>query len=98
MTPMLPQLKKTPKKVYIFFKKYEWIVYVIFYEHADSTNTYITHNKNDKLLTSNGSRLEMNSYNPRFYVFCCTLHEYLLNLKICMLIEDNVSYTLIFFY
>jgi hypothetical protein len=30
------------------------------------------------------------------YLFCCALYKYLLNLTICMLIEDDVNYLLIF--
>jgi hypothetical protein len=30
-------------------------------------------------------------------LFCCALYNYLLNLKICMLIDDDMNYPLIFF-
>jgi hypothetical protein len=41
--------------------------------------------------------LDMNSCNPRFYLFCCILHKYLLHLYFYKMIEHNMKYALIFF-
>jgi hypothetical protein len=87
--------------------KYECIVQIIFYQHVnfqiqqilvkDATNTCERCNKKEKILGCNRYLWpETITVYTLIYLFCCALYKYLLNLTICMLIEDDINYLFIF--
>lgn len=49
-----------------------------------------------------GCKYVMNSckyhYSCAYFIFYCIFHKFLLHLKFCMMIEDDMSYLLFFYY